>query len=137
MLTGVVITIPSHPHGFNVIEAVKQAWIHMRFEAPIMATTIESTAIDSQVRYTLKYIVPSIPDIAAWSDKTIHHVPFSLGADEFRAQVAGERHHLIAGEGNFASRLYLGEDEGGNDQYHLYYAAHHAVTDVRGSFAVC
>lgn len=137
MLTGVVITIPSLPHGFNVVEAVKEAWIQIRFEAPIMATTIESTTIDSQVRYNLNYIVPSISDIADWTEKTFHHVPSSLGLDEFKAKVASERHHLIVGEGNFASRLYLGADEGGNDRYHLYYAAYHAVTDVRGSFAVC
>lgn len=134
MFTG--LTVVSKLSMEDFCTALKQAWIRLRYEAPIIATKVEAAPKTGPQYHQFVYEVQDQSQVDAWAEETIHKVAPGIKQDLLDCAIQ-ERSRL--GMGRFSGHLYVSTDAVRSDlsRFNIIFATPHATTDVRGSFTVC
>lgn len=130
-------------HTDDFINSLRTAWLHLRHEAPIHATTTETVDIHpgedgrpAVARQRFRYTVPEAEDIDTWLHETFLVFKRSRTSSELLDIALEGRSTLVAGRGHHAGLIHVTQATEDPSQFHVLYAALHCITDARGSFMV-
>lgn len=127
------ITISSKKSVDEIVDRLKNAWVQLRFEAPIIAVKVEPSPDLGQQYHQFVYQIQKGEGIQAWLKTSFHILP-PMTKEEAHDQIISERAKLAYGQ--FSGNLYFVPLLAESNVYRLVFATPHATTDVRGSMSV-
>ncbi|KAJ7123113.1 hypothetical protein C8R44DRAFT_735704 [Mycena epipterygia] len=116
-----------------VVAAARDAWVFLRYQIPIIATSIN---VDENDVPMLKYRVPDATQVGEWADRTlrVHRQTSAMNLNQLREELGGQKvpdaegdqtwMHLIVQNSPSADSLLV--------QLGFIFHTHHAITDGNG-----